>query len=246
VERSRRPDTAAPDRDAVEAQHPAAGAEPAEPPGQLAAAIAAPKPAPPEPPQEPAGRQRLEPELQEGAAPSKVDQEKQSLAAKEADADTTAPQAKPPGAPAPEPPLSPAVAERGSNPATLANEAEAKPAAHEEDPPTDGELVIATAPPAAQRRGSEIANDPEVGKDGRGRSRTSIPERCQSAGAQVEVPGFYVVKQGDTLWAIAKRHYGAGARYRRIYEANRQSLKKGPDFILPCQQLYLPREKRRE
>src|SRR5689334_1032683 len=118
VERSRRPDTAAPDRDAVEAQHPFAGAEAAEPPGQLAAAIAAPKPAPPEPPQEPAGRQRLEPELKEGAAPSKVDQEKQSLAAKEADADTTAPQAKPPGAPAPDPPLSPAVAERGSNPAT--------------------------------------------------------------------------------------------------------------------------------
>jgi len=65
-------------------------------------------------------------------------------------------------------------------------------------------------------------------------------ERCELAGVEVELPGWYVVKKGDTLWAIAKRHYAAGSRYRGIYEANRRQLKKGPDWILPCQRLYLP------
>ena len=73
----------------------------------------------------------------------------------------------------------------------------------------------------------------------------AAPARCQLAGAQVPLPGWYVVKAGDTLWAIAERHYGAGMRYRRIYEANRGRLKNGPDWILPCQRLYLPRQRRR-
>jgi nucleoid-associated protein YgaU len=70
-------------------------------------------------------------------------------------------------------------------------------------------------------------------------------DRCQTAGASVPLPGWYVVKRGDTLWAIAERHYGAGRRYRAIFAANRERLKRGPDFILPCQQLYLPRQRRR-
>jgi nucleoid-associated protein YgaU len=61
----------------------------------------------------------------------------------------------------------------------------------------------------------------------------------------VALPGWYVVKTGDTLWAIAERHYGAGARYRTIFLANRERLKRGPDLIMPCQQLYLPQHHRR-
>jgi len=47
------------------------------------------------------------------------------------------------------------------------------------------------------------------------------------------------------LGQIAERHYGAGARYRTIFLANRERLKRGPDVIMPCQQLYLPRQRRR-
>ena len=65
-------------------------------------------------------------------------------------------------------------------------------------------------------------------------------DRCKTAGASVQLPGWYVVKKGDTLWAIAERHYGAGARYRRIYKANQGRLRRGPDWIVPCQHLYLP------
>ena len=95
----------------------------------------------------------------------------------------------------------------------------------------------ASAP--AQRHASKIAKPAEP------KGRPAGDERCPSAGAQVALPGWYVVRTGDTLWAIAERHYGAGARYRTIFLANRERLKRGPDLILPCQQLYLPPQRRR-
>ena len=63
---------------------------------------------------------------------------------------------------------------------------------------------------------------------------------CSAAGAQARVPGWYVVRSGDTLWAIAARHYGAGPRYTRIYAANRRSIR-SPHRIFPCQRVYLPK-----
>jgi nucleoid-associated protein YgaU len=52
---------------------------------------------------------------------------------------------------------------------------------------------------------------------------------------------FYTVRKGDTLWAIAKKHYGNGARYSAIFEANRPMLKH-PDKIYPGQSLRIPKE----
>lgn len=51
----------------------------------------------------------------------------------------------------------------------------------------------------------------------------------------------YVVKSGDTLSAIAKRHYGDGssAAYMRIFNANRPLLT-SPDRIYPGQTLVIP------
>jgi len=56
-----------------------------------------------------------------------------------------------------------------------------------------------------------------------------------------ESAGLYVVKEGDTLWAIAEAHYGAGkgARYEEIFEANKPMLKH-PDKIYPGQRLRIP------
>ncbi len=51
--------------------------------------------------------------------------------------------------------------------------------------------------------------------------------------------GVYVVVQGDTLWKIAKDHYGDGARYREIFEANKPMLK-DPDKIYPGLRLRIP------
>ncbi len=52
---------------------------------------------------------------------------------------------------------------------------------------------------------------------------------------------FYTVKRGDTLWKIAEEHYGQGqgAKYEKIFEANRPMLKNA-DQIFPGQVLRIP------
>lgn len=50
---------------------------------------------------------------------------------------------------------------------------------------------------------------------------------------------MYVVKKGDTLWAIATEAYGDGNRYPEIFEANRPMLT-DPDLIFPGQVLRIP------
>ena len=52
---------------------------------------------------------------------------------------------------------------------------------------------------------------------------------------------IYTVKKGDTLWAIAKAHYGEGSKYMAIFEANTPMLKH-PDKIYPGQALRIPPE----
>jgi len=50
---------------------------------------------------------------------------------------------------------------------------------------------------------------------------------------------FYTVQKGDTLSAIAKRHYGDANAYGSIFEANRPMLDH-PDRIYPGQVLRIP------
>lgn len=52
-------------------------------------------------------------------------------------------------------------------------------------------------------------------------------------------PATYTVQSGDTLWKIARDHYGDGDLYLEIFEANRDVLA-GPDRIFPGQELVLP------
>lgn len=49
----------------------------------------------------------------------------------------------------------------------------------------------------------------------------------------------YTVKSGDSLSAIAKREYGDAAKWRRIYDANRDQIS-NPDLIHPGQELTIP------
>lgn len=49
----------------------------------------------------------------------------------------------------------------------------------------------------------------------------------------------YTVKSGDCLWNIAKRLYGNGAQYTKIYNANRGKIK-NPNLIYPGQVLTIP------
>jgi hypothetical protein len=91
------------------------------------------------------------------------------------------------------------------------------------------------APPAA-RSAPKAGKAKRTSRRGfRGRRRPA----CENPGSDVALPGWYVVKSGDTLWAIAQRHYGAGWRYKRIFAANRRRMASA-HRIWPCQRVYLP------
>jgi len=49
----------------------------------------------------------------------------------------------------------------------------------------------------------------------------------------------YTVKSGDCLWNIAKKYYGNGAQYAKIYNANKGKIK-NPNLIYPGQVLTIP------
>lgn len=50
----------------------------------------------------------------------------------------------------------------------------------------------------------------------------------------------YTVVKGDSLWAIAKRTYGDGSQYTKIYNANKDTIGSNPSLIYPGQVLVLP------
>ncbi|MEX5730001.1 nucleoid-associated protein YgaU [Rhodovulum iodosum] len=52
-------------------------------------------------------------------------------------------------------------------------------------------------------------------------------------------PVFHTVEKGDSLWAIAEKTLGSGARYTEIFEANKPMLT-DPDKIYPGQVLRIP------
>ena len=49
----------------------------------------------------------------------------------------------------------------------------------------------------------------------------------------------YTVKKGDTLWAIAKKYYGDGSKWPRIFDANRDKIKNA-NLIFPGQTFTIP------
>lgn len=53
------------------------------------------------------------------------------------------------------------------------------------------------------------------------------------------LPTTYTVKSGDCLWNIAKKYYGNGAKYTKIYNANKDKIKNA-NLIYPGQVLTIP------
>lgn len=64
------------------------------------------------------------------------------------------------------------------------------------------------------------------------------PETVRHKQATVD----YIVKRGDSLWKIAERLLGDGARYKEIVELNREVLNERPDFIVSGTVLTIPQE----
>ncbi|MGE5266250.1 MAG: LysM peptidoglycan-binding domain-containing protein [Deltaproteobacteria bacterium] len=69
---------------------------------------------------------------------------------------------------------------------------------------------------------------------------TAVHARC-AGGRVVYRKGrrWYVTGADDTLWRIAKRFYGSGSAYPRIYRANRKRLV-SPHIVRPCLILRVP------
>ncbi len=64
-------------------------------------------------------------------------------------------------------------------------------------------------------------------------SNLEVPEE------EVEVKvEYYVIQKGDTLWKIAEKFYGNGAKYTKIVEANKEVIKDA-DKIFPGQKIRI-------
>ncbi len=50
----------------------------------------------------------------------------------------------------------------------------------------------------------------------------------------------HVVAKGDTLQKISKKYYGTTKNWKKIYEANRKTLKGGPDELVVGTKLIIP------
>ena len=59
------------------------------------------------------------------------------------------------------------------------------------------------------------------------------------AGQSEEQPRVIVIRRGDTLWQIAQRHYGDGAKYTQIFQNNRDQIR-NPNWIYPDQRFKVP------
>jgi nucleoid-associated protein YgaU len=82
----------------------------------------------------------------------------------------------------------------------------------------------------------------ELPKDTAGPDFSNVVSGASSTAPTREAAGAttYVVRSGDSLSRIAKRHYGNAKLWPRIYEANRTLIGDDPDLIQPGQSLVLP------
>jgi nucleoid-associated protein YgaU len=68
---------------------------------------------------------------------------------------------------------------------------------------------------------------------------TTAPKPKAEAPVTSDVERTYTVVAGDTLSKIAKREYGDASKWKRIYEANQDTIK-NPDLIYPGQTFKIP------
>lgn len=64
-------------------------------------------------------------------------------------------------------------------------------------------------------------------------------KKVQSSSKASSAKRKYTVKKGDCLWNIAKKYYGSGAQYTKIYNANKDKIK-NPNLIYVGQVFIIP------
>ena len=94
----------------------------------------------------------------------------------------------------------------------------------------------ATASPQ-QQAAAAAQRAPEAAGEGPGwKTATTSPD---ATAAKID-PGVIIIRRGDTLWQLAERHYGSGARYTQIFQNNREQIR-NPNRIYPNQRVNVPR-----
>jgi nucleoid-associated protein YgaU len=68
---------------------------------------------------------------------------------------------------------------------------------------------------------------------------SDVESGSSSTAASPAAGKTYTVQKGDSLSKIAKREYGDAQQWRRIFEANRDTIK-DPDLIYPGQVVRIP------
>jgi len=84
-----------------------------------------------------------------------------------------------------------------------------------------------SVPPAVVE--SVVAKEPNSPQD------STVHEQTE----KIETQRFHVVRRGDTLSEISQTYYGSSAKWRKIFDANKETIK-SPDRLSPGQKLIIP------
>lgn len=89
------------------------------------------------------------------------------------------------------------------------------------------------------KRKKLIRTNSEKGKKG----KSSVTTKSSAARKGYSV---YVVRKGDTLWGLAKKYYGKGVKYPKIFNANKTKAKgfdviRSPDKLQPGWKIKIPK-----
>lgn len=79
----------------------------------------------------------------------------------------------------------------------------------------------------------------EVSTNKKSNKKTTKTTKTNETTTNPNNKGTYVVVKGDSLWKIAKKFYGDGSKWTKIYNANKDKIK-NPNLIYPKQKLVIP------
>ena len=69
--------------------------------------------------------------------------------------------------------------------------------------------------------------------------KTSVSVETERDASNAPSTKTYTVVAGDCLWAIARRFYGRGSDWAKIYDANKDKIS-NPNLIYPGQVFVIP------
>ena len=95
--------------------------------------------------------------------------------------------------------------------------------------------VTARAEVVFEREDDEVALKP-IGVTSAGAS--GVAAGAGGDAGRRQIPAL-IIRKGDNLWRISRRHYGQGVRYTTIYQANKGQIR-NPNMIFPGQVFLLP------